>query len=265
MKIEVDFRISLHAEGNRAFKMIPKEEAMATEVNMLHIREHTSLLADVEKQTLVWLAQRLPLWVTSDHLTLLGLISMFLAGLSYWAAGWDKRALLLVVFFLAANWFGDSLDGTLARVRNQQRPRYGFYVDHVIDIFGVLFLLGGLSLSGYMNTIIALCMMVAYLMVTSEVFLSTHAGGVFRLAFLKFGPTELRILLSIGTLYLLHGSWVHLGPYGPFRLFDVGGVIASIGLMITVIFSSIRNTIALYRAEPLPSKTGDRVNARTRF
>ena len=235
---------------------------MATEVNMLHIREHTSLLADAEKRTLVWLANRMPRWVTSDHLTLLGLISMLLAGLSYWAARWDSRTLLLVVFFLATNWFGDSLDGTLARVRNQQRPRYGFYVDHVIDIFGVLFLLGGLSLSGYMNTIVALGMLVAYLMVTAEVFLSTHAGGVFRISFLKFGPTELRILISIGTIYLLYRPWVHMGPYGPFRLFDVGGVIASIGLMFTLVFSSIRNTRALFKAEPLPSKKiGDKTNA----
>ena len=132
----------------------------------------------------------------------------------------------------------------------------------MIDIFGVLFLLGGLSLSGYMNTIVALGMLVAYLMVTAEVFLSTHAGGVFRISFLKFGPTELRILISIGTIYLLYRPWVHMGPYGPFRLFDVGGVIASIGLMFTLVFSSIRNTRALFKAEPLPSKKiGDKTNA----
>ena len=98
---------------------------MATEVNKLHIREHKSLLADVEKRTLVWMAARMPAAVNSDHLTLLGLISMFLAGMSYWVAQWNKGALVLVVVFLATNWFGDSLDGTLARVRNQQRPRYG--------------------------------------------------------------------------------------------------------------------------------------------
>ncbi len=225
---------------------------MATEADKLHIREHNSLLADTEKRALVWIAERLPGWINSDHLSLLGLGSMFLAGLSYWAASRNSLALGLVVVFLVTNWFGDSLDGTLARVRNRQRPRYGFYVDHVIDIFGVLFLLGGLSLSGYMNTIVALGMLAAYLMVTSEVFLATHVGGVFRLSFLKFGPTELRILLAVGTLVLFTRPLVHLGPYGPFRLFDVGGVVASAGLMLTVVISSIRNTVALYRAEPLP-------------
>ena len=225
---------------------------MATEINKLHVREHKSLLADAEKRTLIWMAERMPAGVNSDHLTLLGLISMFLAGMSYWAAHWHKGALVLVVVFLATNWFGDSLDGTLARVRNQQRPRYGFYVDHVIDIFGTFFLLGGLALSGYMNTIVALGMLAAYLMVTSEVYLATHTQGVFRLAFSRFGPTELRILLAIGTLYLLRSPWVHIGPWGPYRLFDIGGTIASAGMMVALVVSSIRNTMALYRAEPLP-------------
>ncbi len=225
---------------------------MATEINKLHVREHKSLLADVEKRTLVWMAERMPAGVNSDHLTLLGLISMFLAGMSYWAAHWHKGALVLVVVFLATNWFGDSLDGTLARVRNQQRPRYGFYVDHVIDIFGTFFLLGGLALSGYMNMIVALGMLAAYLMVTSEVYLATHTQGVFRLAFSRFGPTELRILLAIGTLYLLRSPWVHIGPWGPYLLFDIGGTIASAGMMVALVVSSIRNTLALYRAEPLP-------------
>jgi archaetidylinositol phosphate synthase len=225
---------------------------MAMEINTLHVREHKSLLADAEKRALIWMAKRTPAVVNSDHLTILGLISMFLAGMSYWSARWHKGALILVVIFLATNWLGDSLDGTLARVRNQQRPRYGFYVDHVIDIFGTLFLLGGLALSGYMNTIVALSMLTAYLMVTSEVYLATHTQGVFRLAFSWVGPTELRILLAVGTLYLLRSPWVHIGPWGPYRLFDVGGTIASAGMIVALVVSSIRNTMALYRAEPLP-------------
>jgi archaetidylinositol phosphate synthase len=130
-----------------------------------HVREHNSILASAEKRLLIWLAQRLPDWVNSDHLTLLGLVAMFLAGAAYGAAQWDERALLLVVVTLGLNWFGDSLDGTLARVRNRQRPRYGFYVDHVIDIVGASFLLGGLAMSGYMTPLVALGFLATYLLV----------------------------------------------------------------------------------------------------
>ena len=114
-------------------------------------REQESFFAPLEKRLLIRMAHATPRWISSDHLTLLGLISMFFAGLCYWLARWNKYMLLVVILWLAANWLGDSLDGTLARVRNRQRPRYGFYVDHIVDTFGVLFLLGGLAMSGYMN------------------------------------------------------------------------------------------------------------------
>lgn len=225
---------------------------MPIESNTLHIREHRSLLAAAEKRTLVWIAGRLPMWVTSDQLTLLGFMGMFLAGASYWASRWNRLALLFVVFALIVNWFGDSLDGTLARVRNQQRPRYGFYVDHVIDIVGTLFLLGGLALSGYMNHLLAMGLLVAFLMVEAEVFLATHAQGVFRLAVLKVGPTELRLILAAGTLSLFYKPWILLAGAGPYRLFDVGGIISIVGLALTLVVSAIRNARSLYRAEPLP-------------
>src|SRR4051812_25972563 len=114
-------------------------------------REQLSLLAPLEKKCLIWMARHAPRWINSDHLTVLGLVSLAGAGLSYWYASRNTTGLLLVIVFLVLNWLGDSLDGTLARVRNQQRPRYGFYVDHVVDAFGTFFLLGGLALSGYMT------------------------------------------------------------------------------------------------------------------
>ena len=117
----------------------------------MHIREYGGLLAEPERKALQWLAQRMPSWVNSDHLTLLGMLSMLLAGASYWVAQENKYALILAVIALALNWFGDSLDGTLARYRRCQRPRYGYYVDHVIDLFGVTALLAGLAFSGYSN------------------------------------------------------------------------------------------------------------------
>jgi len=229
-----------------------KGAEMVIEANSIHLREHRSVLAGIEKKALVWMAERLPPWVNSDHLTLLGFAAMLLAGTSYWLANWYRMALLLVVFALAVNWFGDSLDGTLARVRNQQRPRYGFYVDHVLDILGTLFLLGGLALSGYMSPLIALGLLTAYLMVAAEEFLATHVQRVFHLSFLRIGPTELRIILASGTVYLLHRPWVHLTGIGVFRLFDVGGIIAIAGLLLKLVVCAIRNTCALYLAERLP-------------
>lgn len=225
---------------------------MVTERNPLHVREHGSLLAGIEKETLVWIAKRLPAWMNSDHLTLLGFSAMLMAGIAYWAASWNRLALWLVVIALAVNWFGDSLDGTLARVRNRQRPRYGFYVDHVLDMVGAVFLLGGLALSGYMSPLLALGVLAAYLLVVAEEFLSTHVQSVFRLSFMRIGPTELRILLAIGTLYLLREPWVHWGALGDFRLFDVGGAIAIAGLGMKLIICAGRNAHALYLAERLP-------------
>jgi len=201
---------------------------------------------------LIWMARRLPRWVNSDHLTALGFAAMLLAGMAYGLAKRHPSALFLVVVALGLNWFGDSLDGTLARVRNHQRPRYGFYVDHVLDIIGTFGLLGGLALSGYMNPLLALAMLATYLAAAAEEFLATHVRRVFHLSFLGFGPTELRIILAIGTLYLLHKPWVHLGSLGVRRLFDVGGTVAIAGLALKFVVSAVRNTHALYLAERLP-------------
>ena len=222
-----------------------------TDGNRLHVRQHGSLLAAPEKKALVWMAERLPPWVKSDHLTLLGFAAMFMAGVGYWAASWNKQALWVVVIALAVNWFGDSLDGTLARVRNQQRPRYGFYVDHVLDLVGTSFLVGGLALSGYMNPLLALGLLVAYEMAVAEEFLSTHVRCVFHLSFLRIGPTELRIILAVGTVYILHEPWVHWGSFGDFRLFDVGAAVAIAGLVLKLVVSAVRNAHTLYQAERL--------------
>ncbi|MGA3213577.1 MAG: CDP-alcohol phosphatidyltransferase family protein [Terriglobales bacterium] len=220
--------------------------------NPNHVREQGSILARAEKAALVWMAQRLPHWVNSDHLTALGFAAMLGAGVAYSLANRHPLALIFVVLALALNWFGDSLDGTLARVRNQLRPRYGFYVDHVLDMVGTFFLLGGLALSGYMNPLLALGMLAAYLTAAAEEFLATHVRRVFHLSFLGFGPTELRVILAVGTLYLLHEPWVRLGSLGVFRLFDVGGVVAIAGLALKLVVSAVRNTRVLYREERLP-------------
>jgi phosphatidylglycerophosphate synthase len=214
-------------------------------------RAQLSLLAPLEKRCLVWLARHAPGWINSDHLTALGLISLFGAGLSYWYARWNRSALMVVVAFLALNWLGDSLDGTLARVRNQQRPRYGFYVDHVVDAFGTFFLLAGLALSGYMSERIAIGLLIVYFMLSIEVYLATYTLGTFHLSFWKFSPTELRILLIVGNIALFYRPEVRL--FGDtYLLFDVGGAIGILGMALMLITAVAKHTAALYRAEPLP-------------
>ena len=213
-------------------------------------RSLTSALAPIERRALVWMAARLPRSVNSDHLTALALLAMLFCGLSYWLARVTNLGLLFAVLGLAVNWFGDSLDGTLARVRRQQRPRYGFYVDHVVDASGAVFLFGGLALSGYMSPLVALILLAAYLLLLVETFLATYTLGTFTMSYMKIGPTELRILLAVGNLVLL----VH--PKATvfdreFLLFDVGGVVAACALAATLVAATAAHTRALYAAEPL--------------
>lgn len=211
-------------------------------------RAHTSLLAAPEKRLLIWIARRLPRWVNSDHLTALGAFGMLMVGASFAYARWNPAGMLLAVFWLAVNWFGDSLDGTLARVRDCQRPKYGFYVDHVVDCFGALFVLGGLALSGLMHPAIAAGLLVAYLLLSIEIYLATYTLGTFHMSFWKFGPTELRILLAAGCLRVFWNPTAHL--FGAsFLLFDVGGAISIAGLLVVTLISVFRHARALARLE----------------
>ena len=211
-----------------------------------------SILTSLERRTLLWLAARLPAWINSDHLTLLALVSMAGVGASYWLSSVTPAGLLLVVICLALNWFGDSLDGTLARLRQQQRPRYGYYVDHVVDAFGTLFLFSGLALSGWMSPLVAATLLAAYFAVCLETYLAAHSLGDFEMSFLGLGPTELRILLAVGNVALLvHPTTTLFG--WTFKLFDVGGVAGAAGLVLTFACLAVRHTRALYRMEPRPA------------
>jgi archaetidylinositol phosphate synthase len=223
-----------------------------------HIRINHGWLAAAEKRALIWMARRLPAWINADHLTALALLAMAGVGAALALAQFWLPALAFAILGLVLNWFGDSLDGTIARVRGHERPRFGFYVDHVLDIAGISFLMGGLALSGFMTPVIALAVLAAYLLVSAEVFLATGVRGEFRMSFLHVGPTELRILLAIGIATLPTHAKVTPFDAGPFLLFDIGGLIATVGLLIAFTTAAIRTTVVLYRAEPLPSA----VNAR---
>jgi phosphatidylglycerophosphate synthase len=209
-------------------------------------RVHASILAYAEKRALLWMAERTPTWINSDHLTVLGFTAQIMAGVGYALSGGNKLWLLAVIGFLALNWLGDSLDGTLARYRQRQRPRYGFYVDHMVDGFGSLALIGGLACSGYMHPSIAIGLLIAFLLLSIQSYLATHTLGEFRLSFWSFGPTELRVLLAVGNIALFRWPYVLKAHY---RLFDVGGLIGLIGMAAMLIFFTARNTRRLYQEE----------------
>lgn len=211
-------------------------------------RLQQSMTAAAEKKILLRMAARTPGWISSDHLTLLGFIAQLLAGVGYALAGWNKQFLWLASFFIALNWLGDSLDGTLARFRSQQRPRYGFYVDHMADTFGAVFLMGGLALSGFLHWQIAAGMLAGFLILSIESYLTTYTIGKFRMSYALFGPTEIRILLIAGNVALLRWPRGHLAGH-TFPLFDIGGVIAIAGMLIMAVVATAVHTAQLYRQE----------------
>jgi archaetidylinositol phosphate synthase len=213
-------------------------------------REHRSVLASVEKKALIWMAARMPGWVNSDHLTALGFVALIGIAAAYWWARSSKAGFAVATALFVVNWFGDSLDGTLARVRNQQRPRYGFYIDHVLDTCGSVFVFGGLALSGYMSERVALALLVAWLLMSVEVYLATYTLGTFHLSFAAFGPTEFRLLMIAGNVAVLWRPVVTVFG-GRHLLFDVGGVIGAAGMLLAFVWSAVRHGAELYRAETL--------------
>ncbi len=221
------------------------------------VRVNVSLTAAAEKRVLVWMAERAPRWVTSDGLTAMGLLAQVGAGAFYVVSRYERGGLLGVILCIVLNWLGDSLDGTLARVRQMQRPRYGFYVDHMVDVFGALSLMGGLACSGMLHWQIAVGMLVAFLVLASESYLATYTLGRFELSQGIFGPTEIRILLIVGNLALLHSRYAAVLGHR-LLLFDVGGAIAMVAMFAMAVRVTVRHTRQLYVAEPLKQGVGNR-------
>jgi archaetidylinositol phosphate synthase len=226
-------------------------------------RHLAGLTARAERRVLLWLAHRTPRWATSDHLTLLGLASTGACGALYAGSGRHPWLLLLVNVGLALNWLGDSLDGTLARHRGCERPRFGFYVDHLVDAFGVLLLLGGLALSGLMSPLVAAGFLAAYYLLAIETYLAAHAIGRFRISWGPFGGTELRIVLAVVNGLVL---WRPTMGAGRWLVFDLLGAGAAATLAVLSVVAGIAGTRILARAEgwaPALDATGaTRGNAR---
>ena len=161
-------------------------------------RIQTSILNKLEKKALIWLAERQPEWVTSDHLTYLGVAAAVLYALFCWLANYNLNYFWASSFCLVINWYGDSLDGTLARVRQTQRPKYGFFIDHSLDALTTCLFCIGLGLSPLMQMNIALFIMGGYLCMSIYTYISTIILGQFRLTYASMGPTEMRLQEVVG-------------------------------------------------------------------
>ena len=168
------------------------------------VRIQTSVLNAAEKKVLVWLAQRQPRWMTSDILTYIGTFGAIVIAAGYVLSAWNPAFLWISSMGFVINWYGDSLDGTLARVRNLQRPVYGYYLDPTIDAINEVIIFVGVGLSGLIHLEIALLALVMYLLMTINVSINAHLKKEFRLTYAKMGPTEFRIIMIIiNTLFAL--------------------------------------------------------------
>ena len=212
-------------------------------------RRELGITGDMERRVLRWLAERLPGWVQPDHLTALGLLSLLAGGVAYALTPRDLRWLHGVNLSLLLNWFGDSLDGTLARVRNSSRPRYGFYVDHLVDGFGAAALLVGLSLSGLAHPGVPVALLVAYLLLNVEIALAAHVTGVFRIARGPLGGTELRILLGLANLTAFFWPRVRVlgAELGIFDLIAAPASVTVLALVVGAAWTTARRLDALER------------------
>lgn len=211
-------------------------------------RDQSSVLAGVERRALDWIIPRLPGWVTPDLLTGGALVAMAIAGFAYAGASGRPWLLHVVNACLFIHWFGDSTDGGLARYRNQSRPRYGFYVDHMSDGVGAFFVSIGAALSGIMSPWLAVLLLVLYLLLAVHSYLATYALGVFHLSYGGVGPTELRLALGLLNLLVL---WTPTVTWGTRSIltFDLIGIPMAVALASILVVQVVTTTLRLYRME----------------
>lgn len=215
-----------------------------------HQRVNDILLAPLERPALKWFAVNMPAWVNPDILTFVGIIGALLTFTGYLMSNYRAEFLWLASLGFVINWFGDSLDGTLARHRQIERPKYGFFVDHTVDAFNEVIIVIGLGLSPYINFSVACLALIGYLLMSVLVYIRTYINGIFQLSYGKFGPTEVRVILILmnATMFYLGIPEVDL-PWGLTTVYDIPISIISLILGILFTTGSIQNAIALAKLE----------------
>lgn len=225
-------------------------------------RIQTSLINAAEKKVLQWLAVRQPKWVTSDFLTFIGILGSVMIALGYILTEKSYAFLWLSSLGLCINWYGDSLDGTLARVRGTQRPIYGYYIDHTVDVINEALMFIGLGLSPLMNLPLALFVFILYLAMTLNVSINAHLKGEFKLTYLKLGPTEFRLfVILVNTIYffvrpLQTFSWSGklFGQAVTLRAFDIAAIVILAVLILIYVITFINDASYYAKIDPLPRK-----------
>lgn len=226
------------------------------------VRIQTSILNSVEKKALVWLAGRQPRWVVSDTLTIIGIIGAVMIGAGFVLSCRNVNWLWLSIAGFIVNWYGDSLDGTLARVRNTQRPIYGYYLDHTVDIINEAFMFVGLGLSYFMRLDLALMLFIVYLCLTLNVSINAHLKSEFKLTYGKLGPTELRVIACILIILLIfvpglrefHTSLRILGRNISLAALDIAGLVILAVLTIIYVNAVITDAKGYSEMDPLPER-----------
>ncbi|MFN2158960.1 MAG: CDP-alcohol phosphatidyltransferase family protein [Anaerolineales bacterium] len=217
-----------------------------------HIRINDILLGPLERPALQWFAQHMPDWVMPDHLTLLGTFGAVIIFLSYWMTNFNPAFLWLASAGFFINWFGDSLDGTLARYREIQRPKYGFFVDHIVDAFNEALIFLGFGLSPYIQFEIASLLFIGYLMMSVLVYVRTCVKGEFVISYAGLGPTEMRVLAIIAnTLFFFFGNPILTITGIELTVFDIVGFIIALALLVVFLISSYSQAKELARIDPV--------------
>jgi phosphatidylglycerophosphate synthase len=206
-----------------------------------HERVNDILLGPLERPVLKWLAAHMPAWANPDTMTGVGIFGAAVVFTGYYLTNLDKGFLWLVNLGFVLNWFGDSLDGTLARYRKIERPRYGFFIDRTVDTLSEFLVFTGLGLSPYMKLEISLFAFIGYLFMSIMVYVRTCVDGHFQISYAKLGPTELRVIVIVAnTLLFFVGNPTVRLPIGSVTIFDLFGIAIAAALVITFIISTIK-------------------------
>ena len=222
-------------------------------------RVQTSILNPLEKKVLVWLAERMPSWVTSDMLTLVGFIGSLVMATGYALSNLNLQWLWLSCFGLFLNWFGDSLDGSLARVRNAQRKTYGFFIDHNVDVINETIMFIGVGCSPLVNMSFAMFALVGYFMLSIYVYIDCHLKGEMRLTYAGMGPTEFRLILIIVNICFIYIPWLSQWKkpitifHNDFQvgLFDYIAVAAALAIFAAYIVSFFKDLKYFNQQDPI--------------